>query len=545
MFARARVLSMRAAGSMAGVDKPWMCIGSVALACALVATGCSSDGGGDDASVTPDPGVEAGGGGGPAPECAADDQCTSPPAAECADSAITRVWLSPGLCVEGVCEYTSVDTICNTGPADSCESETVARRHTAACVEGKCEYTARIEPCEDPPDPSCKVGNMLEVPAVPGACSNGRCKYERPQIACGELGCCDTTKPAHCCELRPVNAETIGVPEMTGADVDFDGTFDTDADCAAGSALGECAAVTAAPLDICVCRADSVRLGNVRITGSRPLALLAWDSIAVEGTVDLSADGEESGPGAFGDYDEEAGADVGAAGGSHATGGGPGGGAGGNLGASPKPGAGSPTGEPLRGGMRGQSTCQVSGGGGGGALQLASRGSVTVSGVIDAGGGGAPGGWFTDGCLGGSGGGAGGLVVIEGLEVTITGTIAANGGGGSGAGHDLSGGTGGAGADATPDTTAASGGQGADGFGCDLFGFTVGGDGGPGGVGDVAPGEGQPGDEASGCDDPPDLVGGGGGGGSVGRIRINAASGCDCEGGTFSPEPSLGEVDAE
>jgi hypothetical protein len=75
------------------------------------------------------------------------------------------------------------------------------------------------------------------------------------------------------------------------------------------------------------------------------------------------------------------------------------------------------------------------GGAGGAATLIACRGAVTVSGMIDAGGGGGTGGF--DAILGGGialraagAGGSGGNVVLQGLAVTVTGRVYANGGGG-------------------------------------------------------------------------------------------------------------------
>jgi hypothetical protein len=67
------------------------------------------------------------------------------------------------------------------------------------------------------------------------------------------------------------------------------------------------------------------------------------------------------------------------------------------------------------------------GGRGGGAVQLISLGSLTISGRVSSGG---AGGRKNVGRNGGGGGGSGGLVVIESPELTITGAVGAPGGGG-------------------------------------------------------------------------------------------------------------------
>jgi len=208
---------------------------------------------------------------------------------------------------------------------------------------------------------------------------------------------------------------------------------------------------------------------TLKVLGSRPLIIVAWDFIQIKGTLDLSANGTTSGPG-------------GGAGGATASdgagcGGGPkgtnpgsmdpwGGGAGGSFGG--KGGSGNKSGKatcgdsclsPLVGGSGGGGGRNINGegGAGGGSLQLTAGSTIVVDGVIHAGGGGGRGGKYGDTGAGGGGGGSGGGVLLEALQVTINGTVAANGGGGGGSATLKT--SGGAGKDGDTTITPAAGGN--------------------------------------------------------------------------------------
>ena len=196
--------------------------------------------------------------------------------------------------------------------------------------------------------------------------------------------------------------------------------------------------------------------------------------------------------------------------GDHAAGGGGGGGHGGQGGAGGQgvdlaisttaaggepggPDCGSDELRPLRGGGGGggggdgscDTNCGWAGGGGGGALQISSRGGMSLSGVIQATGGagfGQSGGMGSNG--GGGGGGAGGGILLEAPEIVLL----------DGAGLVVDGGAGG---DAG---------------------------GGAGGVG--AAGSSSTGDEGS--NGTAARQGGSGGGGGGGRVRLNATLGGEC-----------------
>lgn len=248
----------------------------------------------------------------------------------------------------------------------------------------------------------------------------------------------------------------------------------------------------------------------LRVSGKRPLVVVAWSDAAIAGAVDVTS---RSGAPAAG-ADPDACAATAAAGGT-ANPEGAGGGGGGGLGAAGAAGgagvdgaagggdgggsAATPVG--VRGGCAGAAGGNAlagAGGPGGGALVIAARDRVQLDGVIAAGG--AGGGAAQGGRGGGGGGGAGGVVVLAAPAIAIGAgaVIAANGGGGGG-GSD--GNPALAGRDGQPSAAAAAGGQ----------GQGMGGDGGAGGA------------AATGA-----LVGlrarrgGGGGGGAVGRIALDS-----------------------
>jgi hypothetical protein len=345
-----------------------------------------------------------------------------------------------------------------------------------------------------------------------------------PCAKCGALGCCVD----HCCAVIPSNAADVGMLAPTGLNVaPPNGNFDTDADCQPASALGNCS--VAMPMNspaICVCRADTLTIGTLTVTGSRALALLVNDTVLVTTSLSVGAVAGTPGPGAI----DFAGGKV-DSGGSYGTVGGSGG-----------PAVyGSETIVPLQGGMGGYSGCPKQGGGGGGALQITAGTSLTVNGTVDAGGGGGGGGQVAQ-CSGGAGGGAGGGILLEAPTVSAPGIVTANGGGGGGGASTgyITGG-GGSGENGQPTTKPAFGGTGNSGHGCALEGYTTGGGGGEGATASNAAANGNFGSTISGCLGGSDTTWVGGGGGGVGRIRVNSKSGCQC-GGTFSPMPSFGVV---
>jgi hypothetical protein len=240
--------------------------------------------------------------------------------------------------------------------------------------------------------------------------------------------------------------------------------------------------------------------GTLRAFGSRPLVLVASDSVTVIGAIDVSSvagDPSTCDPG------------IGAAAPSGGGAGGTFGGTGGNGGAS---GTGAPGGvaaaiggvPSLRGGCPGGAGASAGGVGGlgGGAVYVIAGASITIPGTINASGGGGFGGtgdFIRPG--GAGGGGAGGMIGLDAPVVEIVGSVLANGGGGGEGGGNPNPGARGE-SPTKPDGPAAGGAGGA----------IYGGDGGPGGAGTSAAGAGIAGNN--------NIGGGGGGGGGVGIIRV-------------------------
>ena len=384
-----------------------------------------------------------------------------------------------------------------------------------SCVEGANACVAGgLAKCELGADSCLAFG-------APTACGSG--------TRCSD-GACVPGDPV----VLPSNSQTIGALEQTGITLDIANgyIFDTDADCYAGSALGDCEPVT--PLGtpaICVCRADTVTIHDLDVRGTRALALLAWTSVTVQGNVVI-----EPGAGLGAAYGTD-----GSAGGSYAT-------AGGNGGA---PTYGNAELVPLVGGMTGQGS---SGGTGGGALQITADQLVRVEGSINVPGAGAS----HASCSAmppdpiGHGGGSGGGLLLEARHVNIVGGAAANGGGGGGGAARFSDGSIGcpymapAGSGVVSATVAAAG-EGGRLVRCTVDGHTVG-YGGTGGAGSIADGGGgnstptkSGSDQNCSTTDGSGIAGfAGGGGGGARRIRINTFAGaCGCT-GILSPTPTYG-----
>jgi hypothetical protein len=261
--------------------------------------------------------------------------------------------------------------------------------------------------------------------------------------------------------------------------------------------------------DVCVVAATVITINaDLHATGTRPLVVLATDSLTVAATGSIDV-GSHRAP-ASGLPEIGAGANPSSCG----TGTGPGtsgGGAGGSFtgqgGAGGGPNLGIPaaivgTVTELRGGCAGQDgngANHGAKGNGGGAVFLIAGNTITIAGTVNAAGeGGAQG---ANNSSGGGGGGSGGMIGFDALTISGTGLILANGGaGGEGSGAGQSGRPG-----ADPTTImAARGGNG---------GSNNGGDGGDGSAG-AASGPGGAGVNGS--------TAGGGGGGGAGLIKAPA-----------------------
>lgn len=321
-----------------------------------------------------------------------------------------------------------------------------------------------------------------------------------------------------CLTSAPMGARTLDV------------AIDTDA-------MGTCSDVIAqvGGPELCVIAATQITVSaSVTVTGSRPLMLLATETITVDGVLDVSS---RRSPARVG-----AGANFTACGAGTAplnTTNGAGGGAGGTFGAAGATGGdGAPAGVVVnnngvapavlpvtfvRGGCKAQDggdsgTAQGGlGGASGGAVYLFAGTMIDVTGNIFASGAGAGASALR---AGGGGGGAGGLIGLEAPTINVSGILAANGANGSGGSGSTAGGGAGTDGATTLFSTQPAGTAG---------GATGGGAGGRGATGAVAASIGGTGSTA--------VAGtaGGGGGGGPGVIYVKGTF----TGTQVSPAPTI------
>lgn len=302
--------------------------------------------------------------------------------------------------------------------------------------------------------------------------------------------------------------------------------------------------------ELCVVQVRDLILGegaSLRVSGRRPLVLMASGRVRIEGTIDVSAVGIEPGPGGArgGTRMDPDGQGVGGGGagehvGSFDDGGGGGGGlcgpgGGGGNGGGAEGGVPGDTARtdwelmPLVGGsgggrgpgadLFGGSSNAGRGGAGGGALQISARERIRLEGeVLAGGGGGFPGRNQASSSVNwgaGGGGGSGGAILIEAPEIDIGGDAFLNAAGGGGGGSASAPGDGDPGQDGRDTTDRALGGAGAgDGPGTGDLSAS----GGDGGGAATLPGD-------PGQTNPQDNANGGGGGGGSGCILLRTASG--------------------
>jgi hypothetical protein len=298
---------------------------------------------------------------------------------------------------------------------------------------------------------------------------------------------------------------------------------------------------------------------TIHVAGMRPLLVVSWSTIAVDGAIDASshlavveptshiARTTRFGPGAVyangvcGDSRGKDGVDATTVPGAGGGGGGGFAGAGGAAsdgGATAGGAAGAPSSQAVlragcpggRSGLAGDNVLapatrnsNAEGGAGGGALRLVAHDSIAIGGAISANGSGGAGAPLGSSC-GGGGGGAGGDVELEAPIVAIAGTVTANGGGGGGGGNDTQPGQ--DGTDGIVGETAAPGGP----MAATPPDPSCGAAGGDGSARDQL--DGKPGSSSS-------LCGGGGGGGGAGFIFVVSPALTAPEPAKISPAVSM------
>ncbi len=355
-------------------------------------------------------------------------------------------------------EASCVDDFCNNPALPFCDVDGTLAGEPDTCIAVDCEPGTFVS-CRGDEAITCRAsGADYDVVSCPLGCDDSsgciETACEVGATRCGEgtlercndvgeyvseacaAGCIETPV-AHCAYLEPQYLPDIcDVPALElDARLDHLDIVDYLNTDAVQVCTGGVATQTDGAPDICIVRYRTISVPagptEVKVEGSRVLALVADDLVDISGTLDVSANGQTNGAGA-GDF---------LSGGTGVTSGG-GGGGGSAAGASGGPATttnGGPAFSPspllvLRGGARAPMVTspplvlfgEASGGSGGAMTAVACKGTVRVSGMVDAGGGGGHRGDQVNNF--GGGGGSGGFVALQGLQVDVTGRVFANGG---------------------------------------------------------------------------------------------------------------------
>lgn len=292
------------------------------------------------------------------------------------------------------------------------------------CLDSCNEDAGRCNLCA-PNKRTCRVDGTVHTCAADGLAET----VETCAAGCNNDGACNHIVPAWIPDACDVPS-TVAQRKLIG-DMDTTNAGICDRIVPQKSSTG----ATLGP-DICIVAARKLEIGNLKVIGPRAIAFVG-DDVTVTGLLDVSADFTRSGPGVYvsnGEFDTT----YGGGGGGFRQPGAPGGGN--EFGANARQGGGirNPLGEAaFSGGTRpGDDTGITSaddpvvGGAGGGVMIIGCRGTASVTGSIDAGGGG---GMRGQNGHGGAAGGSGGYVVLQGANVSVTGTLTVNGGGGGAA----------------------------------------------------------------------------------------------------------------
>jgi hypothetical protein len=419
-----------------------------------------------------------------------------------------------GACNAGACGYSVLaGASCSDGDpcssGDTCASDGSCTGTPTCVAPGEC-WSAQCAP----------DGGCLLTVNTGQQCSSGTCRADGSCLATGW-------------SYTPSNFDPLALaPSTSAVFTSCDAVFSTSEDRFLVGCPGVQPAVSVVTLSdgrsATVLAFQNLTVdANASLTfiGQKPAIVAIFGDAAIRGRVVANSTAIQEGAGSNGSTcigragGTSASSRSGGGGAGHAMDGGAGGSgfsATGGLGGTADP---APGPAPLRGGCPGGAPgtlATANAGRGGGALQMSASGTLMVSGVLSASGGG---GWGNN-CnnCGGHGGGSGGTLVLEGdsIDLTVTARLTANGGaggGGSGVGNS----TGGRGGDGAIDTAVRAAGG--------TPGTGTAGRGGEGGAGSLAPSAG--GSSAS--------DGAGGGGGSAGAIFVRASSQCTPLASVVSP----------
>lgn len=189
--------------------------------------------------------------------------------------------------------HTCIEPTCTAGMPVACQGESAV-----ACNASGTDFD--VTPCDQGCNAMTMVCNSCDPSTV--ACVNdtvmmcGANGIYEPGPLCA-AGCVAMPAP-HCGYLEPkylpdVCDAAVTAPNFT---VITSGNFDTSLD---ASCTGGVVAQTGGP-DLCVVRAKQISIDQVAtlaVTGPRALALVADDDVTIAGVLDVSANGDSSGPG--------------------------------------------------------------------------------------------------------------------------------------------------------------------------------------------------------------------------------------------------------
>lgn len=332
---------------------------------------------------------------------------------------------NPETCLEGLCPDPEFPY---------CDTDGSIAGEPNACIAVDCEANS-FEKCDGTRALTCNAtGNDFELVQC--------------QLGCGDAGCEKSIVPKY----APMACDQLANETLT---VTNNRVIDTSVD-------ENCTAIVDQPTgpDLCLLKFRDIVIETnqtLKFTGTRGVALVADYAFDIKGTIDVSGDLTKNGPAGGFVKSGMMMSGVASPGAGYRHAGGAGGAA--SNGGPKQP---SPLGlNDLFGGTQvaGTSGYGLPGGAGGALTTVSCRGKLTVSGLIDAGGGGGVGSILMSGgpipvVVRASGGGSGGTIALQGLEVEVTGQVFANGGGGGSADVQVDG------LDGQRSTTAAMGGVG-------------------------------------------------------------------------------------